>query len=1100
MTEMSMATVLVANRGEIALRIIRSATEQGLDTVAVYATDDADAPHVVAATTAVALAAAGPAAYLDRQAMLAAAAATGATLVHPGYGFLSENAEFARDCEGAGLTFVGPDAALLDRFGDKASARAAAVGSNVPVLAATEGGVSEDDVRDFLAAHPCGVMIKALAGGGGRGMRPVRSPDEVADAYRACASEAELGFGNPALFAEALCEGARHIEVQIVAAPDADGTTRALALGDRDCSVQRRHQKVIEVAPAQRLSERTRLELHRAAARLCADQGYRGLATVEFLVTGEEFVFLEVNPRIQVEHTITEEVTGTDLVTVGLDIARGASLADLGLPAGIVARAGEVTGTAAEACGIAVQARVNMESMTTDGRTVPAAGTLTVFSAPTGPGVRVDTYGRLGLTTSPRYDSLLAKVITHTRADDFAAALRKTDTALREFTVEGVSTNISFLRAVLADKDFGSGAVSTSHLEDRIADLAAAAADKAAESGTTTSTQPSPRPAAPELDLVAGDEVVRADLIGVVVEVTDVDDTVLVGAPLVVLEAMKMQHVLAARSDSRVVRVLVEPGRSVNIGDPLVVVRAATAGAEATAAATLDLDHIRPGLAEVIARHEFTLDAARPAAVAKRHKVGRRTARENIADLVDEGSLVEYGALALAAQRTRRTEQDLIENTPADGLIAGVATIGADTFGAPAAEAVVISYDYTVLAGTQGMRNHTKTDRMLEIAARKRIPLVLFAEGGGGRPGDTDANGASGLELSTFRAMAGLRGVVPTVAIVSGRCFAGNAALAGACDVLIATPDANIGMGGPAMVEGGGLGVHRPEDIGPIDVQTRNGVVHVVARDEANAVELAKKYLSYFQGTVTDWTAPDERLARHVVPENRLRAYDVRTAIEAIADVGSVLELQPAYGQGMVTALIRVEGVAYGVVANSSLHLGGAIDAEAADKGADFLTMCQAHGLPVVTLCDTPGFMVGPESEKEATVRRFGRLFVAGARLTVPFGTIILRKGYGLGAMAMAGGSFHAPEFTVAWPTGEIGPMGLEGAVRLGFRKELDAVADPKERDALFTTLVGQAYQQGKALHAGTTFELDDVIDPAQSRAWIRQLGRARFPGTPLVS
>ncbi|WP_137874123.1 carboxyl transferase domain-containing protein [Rhodococcus sp. Q] len=1078
MPDLSTTTVLVANRGEIALRIIRSATELGLDTVAVYATDDADAPHVAAATTAVALAGSGPSAYLDRRAMLAAAAATGATLVHPGYGFLSENADFARDCAAAGLTFVGPDAALLDVFGDKASARAAAIASRVPVLAATDGGVGEDEVRAFVETHPAGVMIKAVAGGGGRGMRAVRGTDEVADAYRAAAAEAELGFGNPALFAEALCVGARHIEVQVVAAVEADGRSRALALGDRDCSVQRRHQKLIEVAPAQQVSDAVRLGLHRAAATLCADQGYRGLATVEFLVTGDEFVFLEVNPRIQVEHTITEEVTGTDLVAVGLDIARGASLGDLDLPGGVVAHGGVVTGTPARARGIAIQARVNMESMTPDGSTVPSAGTLTAFSVPAGPGVRVDTFGRTGLVTSARYDSLLAKVVTHTRADDFAAAIRKSDAALREFTVEGVATNIGFLLAILGDKDFGSGTVPTTFLGERIADLVPA-----------PGAAPAPVSAP---DLASGEGVVRAALPGTVVEVAAVGDVVASGAQVVVLEAMKMQHVVVAESDSQILRLLVRPGQVVNVGDPLVVVAASDAGSAADVDATFDADRIRPDLAEVQGRHEVTLDARRPAAVAKRHRAGRRTARENIADLVDEGSFVEYGALALAAQRTRRTEQDLIENTPADGLIGGVATIGADTFGAAAAEAVVVSYDYTVLAGTQGMRNHTKTDRMLELAARKGIPFVLFAEGGGGRPGDTDANGAAGLELGTFRAMAALRGVVPTVAVVSGRCFAGNAALAGACDVLIATPDANIGMGGPAMVEGGGLGVFRPEDIGPIDVQTRNGVVHVLARDEAHAVDLAKRYLSYFQGAVADWTAPDERLARHVVPENRLRAYDVREAVTAIADVDSVLELQPDYGVGFVTALIRVEGVAYGVLANSSHHLGGAIDAEAADKGAEFLALCEAHRLPVLTLCDTPGFMVGPDSEREATVRRFSRLFVAGARLTVPFGTIILRKGYGLGAMAMAGGSFHAPEFTVAWPTGEIGPMGLEGAVRLGFRKELEAIDDPAERDALFATLLGKAYEHGKALHAGTTFEVDDVIDPARSRAWIRQLGRAR--------
>jgi len=306
--------------------------------------------------------------------------------------------------------------------------------------------------------------------------------------------------------------------------------------------------------------------------------------------------------------------------------------------------------------------------------------------------------------------------------------------------------------------------------------------------------------------------------------------------------------------------------------------------------------------------------------------------------------------------------------------------------------------------------------------------------------------------------------------------------------VIIATPDANIGMGGPAMIEGGGLGEYRPEDVGPIDVQRRNGVVGLVARDEAHAVSLAKQYLSYFQGKLDDWAAPDPRRARHVVPENRLRAYDVHHAIESVADVGSVLELRADYGVGVVTALVRVEGAAFGLLANSSHHLGGAIDAEAADKIADFLMLCESFGLPIISLCDTPGFMVGPDAEVHGAVRRMSRLFIVGARLTVPLGMIILRKGYGLGAMGMAGGSFHAPEFTVAWPTGEIGGMGLEGAVRLGFSKELAAVTDPIERQNLFDKLVEAAYQHGKALTSATTFELDDVIDPADSRAWISSL------------
>ncbi len=1076
------ATLLIANRGEIALRIVRTATELGMTTVAVYAEDDAAAPHVHAADEAIGLPGAGPAAYLDQHAILAAADRSGAGLVHPGYGFLSENAEFARACVAAGRRFVGPDAAVLELVGNKSSARAAAVAAGVPVLPATEGPSSAADIAAFFAAHGGAVMIKALAGGGGRGMRKVTGADQIGAAYRQCAAEAQRGFGDPALFAEAVLDAARHVEVQVVAAP-AGHQTHALALGDRDCSLQRRHQKLIEIAPAQGLPDALRRTLHQAAARLCARAGLQGLATVEFLLSGTQFFFLEVNPRIQVEHTVTEETTGVDLVAVQLAIAGGASFYELGLPAGIASDGVEIIGEPAARRGIAIQARVNMETFASDGSVVPAAGTLSAFTPPSGPGVRVDTYGRPGLVAAPHYDSLLAKVVAHVRGTSFPAAVRKARTALGEFGIEGIRTNLGFLRELLEQEEIASGWVTTDFLDDRLPALAAAALSREGDVR------------AAEVELYPGEEPLRAQLAGTVVEVPPEGAEFGTGDQLVVLEAMKMQHVLSAPGALRTVRVLVAPGQVVGTGDPLLVfTRTGRRSDNESVSSAVDLDSRRADLDEVRHRHLLTLDEGREAAVAKRHARGRRTARENIADLVDAGSFVEYGALAVAAQRSRRSEEDLIANTAADGLVAGLATIGADEFGQAAAEAVVVSYDYTVLAGTQGMRNHAKTDRVFDLATRKRVPVVLFAEGGGGRPGDTDVGGAAGLDVPTFRMLAGLRGRVPLVSIVSGRCFAGNAALAGVCDVIIATPDANIGMGGPAMIEGGGLGVYPPEAVGPIEVQRHNGVVDLVARDEAHAVELAKRYLSYFQGAVRCWEAPDPRAARQVVPQNRLRAYDIRRAIESIVDVGSVLELRPDHGVGVVTALVRVEGAPYGLIANSTHHLGGAIDAQAADKVGDFLVLCESFRLPVISLCDTPGFMVGPEAEKEATVRRFGRMFVVGARLTVPVGMIILRKGYGLGAMAMAGGSFRAPQFTVAWPTGEIGGMGLEGAVRLGFRKELDE-ADPDERQTLFDRLVEAAYQHGKALRAATTFELDDVIDPADSRAWITSLVKGLAKG-----
>jgi acetyl-CoA carboxylase carboxyltransferase component len=549
---------------------------------------------------------------------------------------------------------------------------------------------------------------------------------------------------------------------------------------------------------------------------------------------------------------------------------------------------------------------------------------------------------------------------------------------------------------------------------------------------------------------------------------------------------MKMEHVVASACGGTVREVVVAPGDTVFEGDPLAFVAAAGGTRTARAAGgAVDLDAVRADLREVDERHGAGLDAARPDAVARRRKTGQRTARENVAELCDPGSFVEYAPLVVAAQRQRRTLEDLIQNTPADGLVAGIGRVNGAEFPAARTRCVVLAYDYTVLAGTQGAQNHRKKDRMLEIAARRRLPVVLFSEGGGGRPGDTDALGIAGLDVPTFQAFARLSGLVPLVAVNSGFCFAGNAALLGCCDVVIATANSNIGMGGPAMVEGGGLGVFRPEEIGPMPVQVANGVVDVAVADETEGVRVAKRYVGYFQGTLGEWGCADQRLLRALVPENRLRVYDVRQVVETLADAGSVLELRRGFGPGMVTALARIEGRPLGIVANNPTHLAGAIDSDGADKAARFLQLCDAFDLPVVFLCDTPGIMVGPEIEKRALVRHAARLFVVGASLTVPFCTIVLRKGYGLGAMAMAGGSFKAPLFTVAWPTGEFGGMGLEGAVKLGFRKELAAVTDPKERRALFDAMVERMYRHGKAVSAASHFEIDDVIDPADSRRWI---------------
>jgi acetyl-CoA carboxylase carboxyltransferase component len=458
-------------------------------------------------------------------------------------------------------------------------------------------------------------------------------------------------------------------------------------------------------------------------------------------------------------------------------------------------------------------------------------------------------------------------------------------------------------------------------------------------------------------------------------------------------------------------------------------------------------------------------------------------------DLCDSGSFIEYGALAIAAQRGRRSVDDLISKTPADGLIAGVGSVNASSFGDDNARCMVMAYDYTVLAGTQGYFNHKKMDRMLKLAYEHRLPLVFFAEGGGGRPGDVDAIGimTAGLDLSTFGAFAKLSGRVPLIGVVSGPCFAGNAALLGCCDVIIATKNSNIGMGGPVMVEGGGLGIFKPEEIGPMDVQTQNGVVDIEAADDIDAVTVAKKYLSYFQGTTSMWEAADQLRLRDLIPENSKRAYNVRTVIKTLADTDSFLELRPKFGPGIITGFIRIEGRPFGVMANNSMHMAGAIEAEGADKAARLMQLCNAYGLPILSLCDTPGFMVGPEIEKRAQVRHVCRMFVVGSHLTVPYFTIVLRRGYGLGAMAMAKGGFHESFFTAAWPTGEFGAMGLEGAIKAGFKKELAVIADPQEREKLYEQLLAQLRERGKAVNIASYLEIDSVIDPADTRKWIMQ-------------
>ncbi len=1136
---MPIQSLLVANRGEIAIRIMRAAGDLGIRTVAVHSGDDARNLHTRKADAVRPLRGRGVAPYLDSDQLIAAARESGCDALHPGYGFLAESAAFARQCEEAGLTFVGPRPQTLDLFGTKTEARALAQAHDVPIVPGLSRTISVEEAHAFFDELPqgAGMLIKAVAGGGGRGMRAVSDPSEIDSAYERCRSEAGQAFGDPRLYVERWIQRARHVEVQI--AGDADGAITHF--GERECSIQRRHQKLIEIAPAPALAPTLRERITAAAVRLARASGYRNLGTFEFLISagaegGGDFWFIETNARLQVEHTVTEEVTGVDLVQLQLRLAGGESLASLSL----------AQEDAPLPRGFAVQARVNMETMTAGGEARPAGGTLTAFEVPSGPGVRTDSFGYAGYRTNPGFDSLLAKVVGHSPTADLASALRRTSRALADFRIEGVATNIAFLQTILAHPDLAAGRLYTRFVDDHAAALVdpinathpqryftrdsatgPAASGQAGVSvdtndplavlaygkeGVPAGAPPAPDPVMPPAaEGPEGTLAVRAPLQGTIVTIDVAEgDAVREGQLLFVMNAMKMEHEVRAGASGVVREITVVAGDTLYEGHPLLFISEGVVDvAGEVASEEINLDYVRPDLAEVHERHAATLDAARPDAVARRRKTQQRTARENVDGLCDPGTFVEHGSLALTPG-TGLPLEEVIRRFPTDGMITGVGSVNGELFEGETARCVVLAYDYTVLAGTQGAVNHPKTDRMLELAAKWRRPVVFFTEGGGGRAGtggrrsggDNAAEapqigGYRPLDTPTFATMAKLSGLVPVIGVTSGRCFAGNAVLLGCCDVIIATANSNIGLGGPAMIEGGGLGVFTPEEVGPMSVQVPNGVVDIAVEDEQEAVRAARQYLSYFQGPVSDWDCADQRLLRTLVPENRLRAYDIRAIIETLADTTSVLELRPRFGIGMVTSLIRVEGRPLGVIANNATHLGGAVDSDGADKAARFMQLCDAFDLPILVLADTPGMMVGPEVERSALARHSARLFVTGANLTVPHFTIFLRKGYGLGAQAMAGGNTKEPFFAVSWPTGEFGGMGLEGQVKLGYRNELAAIEDPGRRMERYEELVARAYERGKALNQGVAFGVDDVIDPMESRFWISSAMRSVPPPPP---
>lgn len=1103
--------ILVANRNEIAVRIQASILQLGHVPLGIYtAQEGVYAPHLLhlPLESRLLIPGDGAKAYLDIAGIIAVAKEAGTEAVIPGYGFLSESPEFAQAVLDAGLLWIGPRPETLSLFGDKYRSKQFADECGVPVLPSTSSNASLDEIRAFAKQLPRGtkVLLKALEGGGGRGIRIVNDMSELQEAYEGCKREALSSFGSDKVFAEPFLQGARHIEVQVVG----DGLGGVQDVGERECTLQRRHQKLIELCPSPTLATlpKLRTAIIQSALSISRRGKLMSLSTFEFLFVppgdGHDghFYFLECNPRLQVEHTVTEEAYGVDLVATQIGLALGRPLKDLLPP------------TPSVAPRAALQLRINAEKLQPDGTAVGTTGALTAFLPPSGPGIRVDTAAhpplggavgtyRQGLA----FDSLLAKIIIV--GPNYANNISRARRALEQLRVAGVQTNRALLLALVEDERVvNNNGINTRFVEqnaDKLYERVQALENQWAEEASASSGDHAGEEVKTRLPSAGpGETYAKVHLPGRVVSFNLKEGgTVTKRDTIAILESMKMEHTVRSEVTGTVVKTLVAEGDNLDDGAAVALINvdeAATrdgVGAD-DADSKVDLDSKPESLLELErVRAEMEDDSAiRAKATKRRRDRGYRTARENLAHLVDYGSFLEYGDFALAAQRTRLSG-DALSATRNDGVIVGWAKVNGR-------RTAICMYDYGVLAGTQGYFHHQKLDRMFSSVLENPAPLVLYAEGGGGRPGDVDLvhQKVAGLHGPSFTLLAHInsRGI-PIIGVANGYLFAGNAALLGTSDFIIATKSrgTSIGMGGPAMIEGGGLGVYAPEDVGPVSAHLENGNIDIVVKDEDEATDVAKRLVGFFQErppapprSSGDWYwTRDSRLFRHTIPTDRKRAYDMHGILDLLSDDDTpFLEIGPHWGNSLITGFLRVQGQTVGVVASNVLSpLGGAIDAPSARKATRFMNiLSKTRSAHLLALCDTPGFMVGPRAEPEGGLRAFAEYFAAGARFVDSGGKmfgITVRKAYGLGAQALLGGSTIVPFHSVAWPTGEFAGMGIEGAVKLGMKKELEAILDLAERAKAEQGFIDDMYRRGRAINMAQATEIDSVIDPAETRDWV---------------
>jgi acetyl/propionyl-CoA carboxylase alpha subunit/acetyl-CoA carboxylase carboxyltransferase component len=1074
------AGVLVANRGEIGVRIIRAVHAVGGRAVAVCPADDRDSPHVGRADAVMVLPGAGVAAYIDAAAVVDAAVESGCAAIHPGYGFLSEDAEFARGCAEAGLVFVGPTPDTLEILGDKARARAFAAEHGVTVLPGTSGSTTLAEAEAFGADHGP-VMLKALAGGGGRGMRAVINAHDLPEAFERCESEALRAFGNGALYVERLARNPRHIEIQIAG----DGAT-VQHLGERDCSIQRRHQKLVEVAPSPALETGLRDRIIDAALRLAKALNYRSLGTFEFLVDGDEFFFIEANPRLQVEHTVTEEVAGVDLVAAQLRISAGARLSDIGLDQSPPLR------------GFAIQARVNLETLDADGVPRPSSGVIDAFAPPCGPGVRVDTYGCAGYQMSPRYDSLIAKVIGH--GDDFAGAARRTAAALAEFQIGGVASNLDFVHAIVSDAAFTNGKFDTGFVGDHLATLLAHRRPAVTVTSEIKEATKSPGHA----EVPQGSRVVEAPTGGVVVKVgAGPADVVASGAALMVIEAMKMEHTVRPTKSMCLEAVLVEPGDLVDRGDLLAYGRPVE-HPDMPATAEPDEDWSIE-VAEIERRRGLAAAMGGPAKVERQRASGKLTARERIEALADPGSFGEIGALTGFARYG--ADGNATEVLPAN-FVAGTASIDG--------RKVMLGVDdFTGRGGSGDGAIHDKQIFAERYANQMRLPVVRLLDGasGGGSVKMALDGGYAYLPVNP-----GWDAVVDNLSLVpvAAACLGPTVGLGAARLVMshLAVMVAGVGQlftAGPPVVRGATGEDLTKEQLGGAEVHRGNGSVERIVGAEAAAFEVIRGFLSYLPSSVFD-TPPvlaamdsverrEERLLG-AVPRNRRRPYAIGPILEAIFDIGSVFPYAE-YGDATVTALARLDGHPVGVIAPDPMA-GATMSVQGAQAIGRLVDLCETFHLPIVSLTDQAGVTIGSVAERRATIRAGARAIAAVYQAKVPQVELIVRRVYGVGAAGIV--NRHRAGRSWSWPSGDFGSLPPEGGIEAAFRARIEASEDAA---ATIADITAELKAVSSPFRTAERFGVQDLIDPRDSRAllcdWVHDayrllpalVGRPAFGARP---